>query len=227
MLPHVPSLIAIILAASLAACERKAASSAAPPIRTAADTISQGYKQLPTTPTATTPLTSPPQITASMEDGFVDPCFYLSAHSTEPDGSQTFIAKGLDGNLPVAFIVKLEPGWKGSELVKGIDVYSGIVHVLSAGPESDQLLKSLDRLYATNLKPAAMTTDAKLAGIALEGNPKSPQSGLMRIKLFRESEKKDEYAEFFVNIDLANKRIDLREKDEVYRKAVVKALTAP
>jgi len=43
-------------------------------------------------------------------------------------------------------------------------------------------------------------------------------------KLFFESEEDDRYAELYLNIDVAGARIELNEKDDDYRKALVLAL---
>ncbi len=48
-----------------------------------------------------------------------------------------------------------------------------------------------------------MRTDTVFAGLSLEGDPNDLAKGAVKIKLFYESDKEDEYAELFTNIELA------------------------
>jgi hypothetical protein len=48
----------------------------------------------------------------------------------------------------------------------------------------------------------------------------------VKIKLFFESDDEDRYGELFTNVELAARRLEVREKDEGYRLPVVRALQA-
>jgi hypothetical protein len=69
-----------------------------------------------------------------------------------------------------------------------------------------------------------MRPETEFTGISLEGDPRDLTKGMVKIKLFFESEKQDEYAELFTNIDLRANRLEIREKDEEYRLPIIKAL---
>jgi hypothetical protein len=72
-----------------------------------------------------------------------------------------------------------------------------------------------------------MRTEATFTGLSLEGNPGDLSQGPVKIKTFCEAGEKDDYAEFFTNIELDKHRVEFREKDEEYRPGVVKALRVP
>jgi len=71
-----------------------------------------------------------------------------------------------------------------------------------------------------------MARETQFTGISLEGDPRDLAKGPVKIKLFFESGGQDDYAELFTNIELAARRLEVREKDEEYRKPVVRALQA-
>jgi len=48
----------------------------------------------------------------------------------------------------------------------------------------------------------------------------------VKIKVFYESDDMERYAELFTNIDLRHRVLQINEKDEEYRKPVVRALSA-
>ncbi|HEX9578038.1 MAG TPA: hypothetical protein VF993_09810 [Myxococcales bacterium] len=93
----------------------------------------------------------------------------------------------------------------------------------SIGRESDALLRVLDELYGTKLKPRAMAKTIIFSGISLGGDPRDLAKGPLHMKLFYEAAG-DDYAELFTNIDIASRRLEIHEKDEAYRSAVVRAL---
>jgi hypothetical protein len=71
-----------------------------------------------------------------------------------------------------------------------------------------------------------MAKEVRFTAIALEGDPRDLGKGPTRIKLFFEPEEEDGYAEVFTNVDLAARRLEVREKDPEYRLPLVKALRA-
>jgi hypothetical protein len=102
--------------------------------------------------------------------------------------------------------------------------YQGVITYRSIGADSDTFVQVLDELYGTKLSPKVMIGEVRFTGISLGGDPRDLQSGPVKIKLFFESDKQDEYAELFTNIQLADHRLEFHEKDPDYRLAVIKAL---
>jgi hypothetical protein len=174
------------------------------------------------------PLAAPPEVTSQSEEGFHDLIFYIQKYKTLPDGTQTMRVSGVYKGRPLGFEVTLSPSWKGGSLGKDIPLvtYQGMVTYRSVGAESDTFVQVVDELYGTKLSPKAMIAEARFTGISLEGDPHDLAKGLVKIKLFYESGSESDYAEFFTNIELADRRLEMAEKDESYRLPVVRALQA-
>ncbi len=169
----------------------------------------------------------PPQITARMEDGFVDLTFALERRQRDSGGGERLAAIGQDGDRLVGFSVVIEPGWRRIRL-GGIEspTYQGGIVIESAGPPSDELVRAIDRLYMTEAAATGMRRAVRVTGISLDGNPTDLDAGPVRIKLFFwENEGEDHYAEAYLNIDVRSGAIELNEKDSVYRMPLVLALS--
>jgi hypothetical protein len=168
-----------------------------------------------------------PEITSEAEEGFVDLVFRLNEHTVLGDGSQRLRVAGLHHGREVGFELILSPTWKGSNLGNlAIKTSKGLVTYRSIGPPSDAFIQAIDELYQTNLKPNSMAQQTAFTGISLEGDPAALKDHAVRIKLFYESGGEDGYAEIYTNIDLAARKVEVREKDGAYRKQVVRSLTA-
>lgn len=186
------------------------------------------------------PLSAPPQITSESEDnGFVDLTLFITQHAVLPDGSRSIHAAGLHNRQPVAFQLVLASTWKPSTHDVGLTFFSGTALCRSLGAASDAFLAALAELYAVDQTPSTMAPEVQLAAVALAGDPTSPDHGPVKIKMFFEpqqtaattqTEPEDEedggYAEFYINIDLALRRLEFLEKDGCYRRALVKAFSA-
>jgi hypothetical protein len=174
------------------------------------------------------PLVAPPEVTSEEELGFHDLIFYIQEHKRLPDGSQSIRGLGLYKGRQLGLEVVLGPTWQGGSPGKDVPLvtYSGIVTYRSTGVDSDAFVQVLDELYGTKLRPAAMSKETRFAAISLAGDPRDLSKGPVKMKLFFESDKQDDYAEFFTNIELAARRLEIHEKDEDYRLPVIKALQA-
>jgi hypothetical protein len=175
---------------------------------------------------ASTPSAKLPEITAESEEGFVDLVFRVQDHKPLADGSQSLRAAGLHRGRKVGFEVVLGPTWRKGKLGKDVPIETsrGTVSYRRVGPESDAFLQVLNDLYGAKLSPKAMAADTPFTGISLEGDPGDLASGPVKIKLFYEKGGEDRYAELYTNIDLAARKLEVREKDEGYRRQVIQAL---
>src|SRR5262249_3404906 len=143
-----------------------------------------------------------------------------------PDGSQSIRGSGTHKGRPVGLEVVLGPNWQGGPLGKDIPLvtYRGSVTYRSTGADSDAFVQVLDELYGTKVSPKAMGRETQFTGISLGGDPRDLAKGPVKIKLFFESDKQDDYAELFTNIELGAHRLEVHEKDEGYRLPVIRAL---
>ncbi|HMN42432.1 MAG TPA: hypothetical protein PKE29_16450 [Phycisphaerales bacterium] len=203
--------LTLLLIASPAffACERK------PPI------VMKVATQNPDGPA----LSAPPEITSESEKDWFDLVFFVSEATSGPDGTRVIRAKGLYKGQSVGFEVVLPAEWRESNK-GGIVLRPGKAAYRSVGAESDTFLTALDTIYSTNLHPKAMAHEVKLTAIGLSGDPSSLDKGPARIKMFYESNDPSAGAEFYTNIDLARHRLEVREKDDGYRRSLVQAFTA-
>ena len=175
-----------------------------------------------------------PEITshaAESEEGYHDLVFLIQEHRTLADGSQLISAAGTHKGKPVGLQIALSPSWKQGSIDLGggssLATYRGDVTFRSVGAESDLLLQIMDHLYGTKLSPKKMKNETIFTAISLEGNPQSLKNGMTKIKLFFETDKEDEEAELFANIDVNTNKVYINEKDAEYRSAVINALKLP
>jgi len=174
------------------------------------------------------PLAAPPDVTSEAEEGYHDLVFYVQEHKRLPDGSESIRGLGTHMGRQLGLEVILSPTWPACSLGKDVPIvaHRGIVSYRSTGADSDAFVQVLDELYGTKLIPKAMGNETRFTGISLEGDPSDLAKGPVKIKLFFESGGQDDYAELFTNIDLAARRLEVREKDESYRSQVIRALRA-
>jgi len=105
----------------------------------------------------------------------------------------------------------------------------GNLEFRSIGQNSDEFLHVLSKLYkvkSDSLKN--FTKSCKLACIDLNefandklGAKISIIAGLKEMKLFYETDNENDYAELYLNINETERWVEVREKDEEYRKAVL------
>jgi len=109
-----------------------------------------------------------------------------------------------------------------------------ILTIKACGESSDNLLMLLSKLYKLKVDTAKhFISSAKLAFVDLNefakakfGKDAVSHTDAKEMKLFFETEDPDDYAELYVNINDKEHWLELREKDEGYRKQVIKFLTA-
>jgi hypothetical protein len=170
-----------------------------------------------------------PEITSESEEGFHDLVFAIEDHKKLSDGSQTILTSGMYKGRKVSLEIFLAPGWRASPLDADVPLttYRGTVSYRSVGAESDLLLRAMDELYETKQMPKAMNKTTEFTAISLGGDPTDLGKEPVKIKLFFDSNEEDRYAELFTNIDLKARKLNINEKDEEYRSAIIRALRTP
>jgi hypothetical protein len=106
------------------------------------------------------------------------------------------------------------------------------VRIESPGPAGDSFVNYLAKLYEVKTKPGAMRKEIGFSGLLLGESPyDSARYDLdkhkLDFKLFYGENDPDEskYCEFYLNIDMAKKRMEMLEKDPDYAEAIIKALS--
>ncbi len=165
-----------------------------------------------------------PSILSGAEEGFVDMTFAVTMAQGLKTGEYVVeMASNADGK-EVAFRVVLGREWKKGTLGGQITTYKGVVTIQRIDGRSDRFVQFMDKTYATGMNPIGMKDSVVYAGISLEGNPSTPTKGPIKIKVFYESDKDDEYSEAYINLDINNRKAGFNEKDPEYRKALVKCM---
>lgn len=167
-----------------------------------------------------------PEVVVDIDEGFVDLDLRLVAHEERPDGGHFFQARGRHGDRVVGFSVEFDPEWSEQPLEGGGGTfYWGSGLVKSVGPESDEFVALLADLYQASLAPSPMRVETKVAVVGLANDPRLLAEQATHMKLFFENEDPARYAEVFLNVVVAESRVEFHEKDEEYRKPLVLALT--
>ena len=164
-------------------------------------------------------------------EGFSD-IFLKITSDLKSDTAHIYIAKGLYKNKTVGlqFIVKsnMPNGITAEGEMNSKDGFiRNAIKIISIGQESDELVKALSELYEIpnkNLftKTTLVTTAFSLNQTIADLN----KPGYYKFKLFfNEDSDEVSYAELFFNINTNEKTIELHEKDNDYRKPLVKVFT--
>ena len=168
------------------------------------------------------------ELTADAEEGFVDLCLEMNGFVREESGKVRFEAKAIHEGRKVGFAVTLGPEWKAQKL-EDIEqpsyLYWGETQLNSLGEESDLFIQTLDRLYETKVGAARMRHNVDFTTVSLEGDPRGLETEPVKMKLFFGTDPDELYAEFYLNCDVAQGRVEFHEKDPEYRRAVILALS--
>lgn len=162
-----------------------------------------------------------PDILSEAEDGFMDMVFAVTKHDKTPSGEVVIEMASNTDSGEVALRMILGADWAEGTVGGEMTTYQGTVTACRIDGRSDLFVQFVDKAYGTGLKPSGMTDAVEFTGISLEGNPNAPSKGLIKIKLFFESEEEKEYAEAYLNLDLAHQKAWFKEKDPEFRAALV------
>lgn len=108
-----------------------------------------------------------------------------------------------------------------------------ILTLQSSGNISDNLVQTLSKLYKVKADTTLHFVSSKrIAFIDLNefakaqfGQEQANKTTAKEMKVFFEAENPDDNAELYININEAEHWLEIREKDEGYRKQVIKGLT--
>jgi hypothetical protein len=165
-----------------------------------------------------------PDLLEDADGDSFDLSLYLVDQARGADGRLTVTAKALFDRRRVGLQIVLGTGWKALD-AGGIPVHKGEVVYRSIGEESDRLLVALAGLCACP-GAAAMKQEVEFTAVALEGDPTADPPRALKLKLFFESGGPKCYAEIYTNLDPAQRRVEIREKDADYRRPLLAALSA-
>jgi hypothetical protein len=144
------------------------------------------------------------------------------------DSTRTYFVNGLDKGQHIGFQIILP-----TNPAENTDNLAQLMTIKSIGEPSDNFLHFLQSLYneKVNLN-SKFVSSKRVAFIDLNefakhqlGQQVDTSPTLILMKIFFESDNQDDYAELYINISEEQKWIEIKEKDEEYRKQVLKGLT--
>ena len=152
-----------------------------------------------------------PELLEDAEDGEADLSFRVVDQ-----------ARTSDGRLAVTAAARFDGGRVGLQIV----LESGEASFRSIGGQSDRLLRAMAAAYGLDAAESAMKDEVKFTAVALDGDPTADPPQALQFKLLFEPGGAGGYAEVYANIDLSEARVEIREKDQEYRRPLLAALAA-
>ena len=142
------------------------------------------------------------------KDGLRDLILPIARLSRESDGGYSVVASGVLEGQRVGLAVRFHP--------QGVTFFAD-------GAQTLGLVAALGKAYGVTLSGVELRPAVELTSLVLQGDPRRPKDGELRLKVFHdEKEERGEYYELYVNLDLDQMRLVLKEKDPEYRENILK-----
>ena len=167
-------------------------------------------------------------VDTSQEDGWGADIRMSISNILKTDSSSEYWINSTYKNSNVGFQISIP-----SHIPKQSENLPQVLIIKSSGIISNNFLKALADLYKERVDPASeFIPSERVAFIDLKefakrvtGKEGEPQTETKEYKLFFEAKNADDNAEIFMNINEKEKWIELKEKDNGYRREVIKFLT--
>jgi hypothetical protein len=161
------------------------------------------------------------------KDDWVDLIFDITESSKIENEVWTFVCKAKFENSTVGFRLfindNIEPGIINDKIDSANFVQDGL-SIMGIGKESDDFINAISSLYG--MQSIHKFTSQKLIYTIFPLNNKVAklEKDKFKFKVFYDdSNEKNLYSEFYINIDLNNKILEFNEKDQDYRENILKA----
>ena len=169
-----------------------------------------------------------PDVKVERDHGWVTIVLPLLQHKEGvlPDKTKViaFEFGGLLGGKPVASTAMLATDWQESKSPDvPVSFWWSDLSIERSGSPSDQLVKEIAALYDIKKEPVRAKEAVQFRVVSVITKPDSSRK-VWKLKIFFDSDKPDEYAEAYFNVDFSAKTVTLAEKDPEYRSAMIKAL---
>ncbi|MDF2515645.1 MAG: hypothetical protein K0R59_941 [Sphingobacterium sp.] len=169
------------------------------------------------------------QIDVSEDQDFVDLQLTITKNWNDENLNHIIQAKGLWGKETVGIELSFRRDMKLGIVNTEVDkkrFYREGVNFYSIGELSDNFTKAVSTLFKTEASSFKMLDTISSTAFVLSGQPEYFDEEYIKTKIFfDDTNEKDRYAEWYVNIDLKNRILELREKDQEYRKNIINVLT--
>ncbi|MGB3106385.1 hypothetical protein [Sphingobacterium siyangense] len=169
------------------------------------------------------------QIDVSEDDDFVDLQLKVTKYWKDDDEHHIIQAMGLWGRETVGLAIAFRPDMKLGIVDSEVDkkrFYREGVNFYSIGKLSDNFTKALNSLFQIESTTFKMLDSVGSTALIVSGRPEHFDEEYIKAKVFFDgANEKNLYAEWYVNLDLKNNILELREKDPEYRKNILAILT--
>jgi len=170
-----------------------------------------------------------PQVSVHSEmEGWYDLEFAILARAPAMDGDTKWgtllkIGGVLNGQL-VEWGLALPDEWEEAKMTPPppMKSWAGLVLFGRVGPTSDSLIRALARIYQFPESELSARDEVGLDAVSIFDDPRPIGVKPIHLKVFVHGEKED-YAEFYLNVDLRTGTVKLKEKDPEYRGAILRA----
>lgn len=171
-----------------------------------------------------------PSVTVQSEaEGWYDIVFPILVRAPAMDGDRkwgTIIKIGgmLDGRT-VEWGLVIPDEWEEAKMTPPppLKSWGSVVLFGRVGTTSDNLVRSLARVYQLPAADMVARDEVELDAISIFADPRPIGSRPIHLKMFVHGEKAEDYAEFFLNVDLSAGTVKMKEKDPEYRAAMLRA----
>jgi hypothetical protein len=155
-----------------------------------------------------------PSAAIDVQEGFVDFTFPVERWEKLQDGTLSVHLRGTLNDIAIGLVVDILPEWRRQD-VEGEDLvlYWGRARYRSIGKPSDSFLHVLVDQYGLPARARRMASIIEFTAVGFQTDPRELKSSPLTMKLFFEPGPKEDYAEFFTNIDLVQAKMEFREKD--------------
>ena len=164
------------------------------------------------------------KITQNEEDGFVDLSFDIIDIKKKLLGGIVLKCAACDEGKNVGFCLEIKNNMRGiaNGDFRTFCIYPKGLKLTYQNGLSDDFISSVLRLYGFGAADLKLKESAYIECGALNGNPMNLQKEEVQFKCFLEANDENKYAEFYINIDLPNKKLYFKEKDPNYRENIIR-----
>lgn len=161
------------------------------------------------------------------DEGFADFTFDIIKMKKKLFGGFALECAAEDEGKAVGFGLEIKKNMRGliNRDVRTFCTYSDGMKLTYQAGMSDDFLASVGRLYEFDARALRLKDSAYIECGALSGDPANLQQEEVDFKCFVNVNDESSYAEFYINIDLPNKKLYLKEKDMEYRKNIIRFLS--
>lgn len=165
-----------------------------------------------------------PEIRSEAKEGVSPLVFALRDYRSDPSGKQSFSIAGTWQGRPVGLDFEFEPWSENPPGFVNMTTYSCTVHARSRGAATEEFVRALDDLYGTHSVPRVFAPMVELQALSPWAKPGNFEGDPVHmVLLFPGSLEENQEPEVFLDVDRSRSRVEWKEKNQLFRKGLVRA----